>query len=249
MIDNIVQRLRDEYQDAVAVLLKGSMARGEAHGWSDIDFDLLVSTPETEIYRTWLMPEGERLVHVSVAVESLDAWLADAEEPSSWSLGLPTAETTQLLWAVSDGVRQLLDHPAKLHPPAEPEVEDAVEALGKMRSAIARDDRPGVYRNAEKLGRLIPTLLVPLNDVPPVANSRQAISGVLALECVPTGFAEDWLICMGYVDARTMESTLAAARRMLIGSLAMIPRDAEEYGEDILAILNDGSLMCYLEQG
>ncbi|MCA9833100.1 MAG: hypothetical protein KC435_04090 [Thermomicrobiales bacterium] len=248
MIDELVTRLRAEYVDAVAVLLKGSMARGEAHSWSDVDFDLLVSTPATEIYRTWLVPNGERLVHVSVAVETLENWLADADEPSSWSLGLPTAETTQLLWAASDDVRELLDRPAKLHPAAEPEVEDAVEALGKMRSALTKDDRPGLYRNAEKLGRLIPTLLVPLNDVPPVANSRKAIAGVLALQHVPEGFADDWLTCMGYVDSRTPESTLAAAERMLFGTLAMIPPDDDEYGEDILAILNNGSLMRYLEQ-
>lgn len=247
-IERFAARLRADYPDAVAVVLKGSHARGEARPWSDIDFDVLVSTPDVEEYRTWIERVGERLVHISAAVESLDTWLADAEEPSSWSLGFPTIETTKLMWAIDDEHRKLLDHPYKTHPAHEIEIEDTMEALGKMRNALDRGDSIAVYRNANKLATLIPTMLVPINPAVSVANSRQAIDAVLSLPNAPEGFTEDWLKCMGYVDTRTPESTLAAATRMFNGVLAMLPADADVIGEDFARMLTDGTLTAYLNQ-
>lgn len=248
-IEEFVSRLRAGYPDAVAVVLKGSHARGQAKPWSDIDFDVLVSTPDVEEYRTWIEPVGDRLVHISAAVESLDAWLADANEPSPWSLGFPTVETTMLLWAVDDKHRELLDHPHQTHPPHDMEIEDTMEALGKMRNALSRGDIIGVYRNANKLATLIPTMLVPVNPPTSVSNSRQAIDAVLAFSNVPDGFAEDWLACMGYVDSRTPEATLEAATRMFLGCLALLPVDPEIVVEDFVPLLRDGVIEAYLGQG
>lgn len=247
-IQNFVIRLRQDYPDAAAVVLKGSHARGQAKPWSDIDFDVLLSTPNVEEYRTWIEPVGERLVHISAAVETLDAWLDDANEPSSWSLGFPTIETTKLLWAVDDEYRELLDHPYQTHPPHEIEIEDTMEALGKMRNALNRGDVPGVYRNANKLATLLPTMLVPINPPTPVSNSREAIDAVVALTNVPEGFVEDWLSCMGYVDSRTPESTLEAATRLFIGTLHLLPPDQEIVGKDFDDLIRDGVIEAYLNQ-
>ena len=248
IIENWVERLRVEYPDTVAVILKGSHARGEAKPWSDIDFDVLVTGEDPEEYRTWLERTENRLVHISVAVESLGAWLADAEEPSSWSLGFPTVETTRLLWAANDEIRLQLDRPYKPHPAHEIEIEDTMEALGKMRNALAKGDSIGLYRNSNKLATLIPTMLIPVNPEWRVANSREAVDAVLSLPIVPEGFAEDWLTCMGYVDTRTPESTLSAAERMFFGALRQLPVDADVIGEDFARMIEDGSLFEYLQQ-
>lgn len=248
LIPLFVENLRAEYQNAVAVMLKGSHARDAAQPWSDIDFDVLVRGEDPEEYRTWLEPWDGRLVHISAAVESLDAWLVDAEEPSSWSLGFPTVETTRLLWAESDDLRALLDRPYRPHPGHEIEIEDSMEALGKMRNALVKGDVIGVYRNANKLATLVPTMLIPVNPEWRVANSREAIDAVLSLPNVPVGFRDDWLACMGYVDARTPETTLEAATRMFMGALALLPHDADVIGEDFARMLADGSLQAYLQQ-
>lgn len=247
-IQEFVVRLRAEYPDAIAVVLKGSHARGQAKPWSDIDFDVLESTADVEDYRTWIELVGDRLVHISAGVESLDAWLADSQNPSSWSLGFPTIETTKLLWAVDDEHRELLDHPYQTHPPHEIEIEDTMEALGKMRNALSRGDVIGVYRNANKLATLIPTMLIPINLPKSVSNSREAIEAVLALSNVPEGFAEDWLTCVGYVDTRTPESTLAAATRIFTGTLRMLPSDPDTVGQDFDILLRDGVIEAYLNQ-
>lgn len=248
VIQSFVDRLQQEYPDTLAIVLKGSHALGNANPWSDIDVDVLVSTPDVEEYRTWIEPVGDRLVHISVAVESLDAWLADANEPASWSLGFPSVETTRLLWAATDELAQQLDRPYRPHPAHGIEIEDTVEALGKMRNAVRKADTYGVYRNANKLAKLIPTMLIPFNPEWRVANSREAIDAVLSLPNVPDGFREDWLICMGYVDTRTQKSTLEAASRMVMGALEMLPHDPEIVGEDFARLLSEGTLVAYLNQ-
>lgn len=248
LIDEYSTRILGEYPDADAVILKGSHARGNASKHSDIDFDVLVSTPDVDDYRTWLASSAGRLVHISAAVQSTDSWLADANEPSPWSLGLPTIETTRLVWARTDALQQRLDHPHRSHPPMAPEVEDSVEALLKIRNAMQRGDDHGVYRNAAKLATLFPTMLVPINPPISVPNSRSAIDAVLAFTNVPPGFAEDWITCMGYLDERTVGETAAAAERLIRGILPMLPHDATIVGNDIARILADGSLWAYLTQ-
>lgn len=248
LIDHAKQRIRADYPRAVAIILKGSHALGTATPYSDVDFDVLLPTPDVEDYRTWLEPYNGRLVHISAAVESADAWIADSAEHSIWSLGLPTIETTKLLWAADDDLRAKLHHPYRSHPAMDPEVEDSVEALLKVRKSLAKGDDYGVYRNAAKLATLAPTMLVPINPHVAVPNSRSAIDAVLAFPNAPAGFAEDWLTCIGYVDARTPDSTRDAAERIVRGILPLLPADPDVVGEDIARILADGSLLAYISQ-
>nr|WP_063840509.1 aminoglycoside nucleotidyltransferase ANT(4')-IIb [Pseudomonas aeruginosa]AAM76670.1 aminoglycoside nucleotidyltransferase [Pseudomonas aeruginosa] len=243
-----VDRLREEYADAVAILLKGSYARGDAATWSDIDFDVLVSTQDVEDYRTWIEPVGDRLVHISAAVEWVTGWERDTVDPSSWSYGLPTQETTRLMWAINDETRRRMDRPYKTHPAAEPEVENTVEALGKIRNAIARGDDLGVYQSAQTVAKLVPTLLIPINPPVTVSHARQAIEAILAFPRVPVGFAADWLTCLGLVEERSARSTAAAAERMVRGVLEMLPTDPDLLGEDIARLMNAGLLEKYVQQ-
>lgn len=247
-IQAIMQRLQQEYPSAIAILLKGSHARGEASTWSDIDFDVLVSEPDFEEYRAWIEPWQNRLVHISTALETADAWERDSSEPSPWSLGLPTIETTKLMWAVDEPTRLRFDHPHKSHPPAEPEIEDTMEALGKIRNAIAKGDTIGVYRNANKMATLLPTMLVPINPTVAVSNSRQAIDAVLAFPNVPTGFAADWCYCMGYVDQRTPAETLVVAARLFAGVLELVSAHPDVLDQDFSRMIQDGTLRAYLAQ-
>ncbi|HWV23003.1 MAG TPA: nucleotidyltransferase domain-containing protein, partial [Thermomicrobiales bacterium] len=82
-----IDRLRKDIPGTRAIILKGSHARGQAGPHSDIDFDVLTESGD-ESYRAYLEPdEAGRLIHVSVAVDSVEAWLADEDEPASWSFG------------------------------------------------------------------------------------------------------------------------------------------------------------------
>ncbi len=113
-IDGWVERLRRDVPGAVAIVLKGSHGRGNAGPWSDLDFDVLVFNEEiADAYLTWIVDDGSgRLVHVSVAVETVEDWLAGFREVASWSFGFPSSEVTRLLWLGRPSLRAELDRRA-----------------------------------------------------------------------------------------------------------------------------------------
>ena len=247
-------RLRREIAGAVAIILKGSHARGAAGAFSDIDFDVLVEDDPREDYLAFFEEDGRgRLRHISVAVQDVTGWLADADEPVSWSYGLPAAETTRLLWVRDDAMRDCLDRPARLHPPEEPELEDFIEAWGKIRNAFARSDDLLMRISAQKLARLCPTLLRPLNPEVAPANRIEAMRAVLAFPVAPAGYGEDVLRCSGLVaDAVPMPDLHDSAQRLALGTVDLLMEHLDTIGPmlppDLAAALAEGRLARYIRQ-
>lgn len=253
LIDRWVDRLRSEIPDAIAVLLKGSAARGEQEVFSDLDFDVLVDSGPRDDYLTWIDERDSRLVHISVAVEDLESWQADASAPVSWAYGLPAAETTQLLWARDAKLHRQLDQPARLHPPEEPELEDFIEAWGKIRNALLRNDDLAMRLAGQKLARLCPTLLRPLNPDTRPSNRREAMRAVLNLPVAPEGYPDDLLRCFGLApQAVPMQELHDAGRRLTFGTVALLREHAAMFEKllpgDLYAYLIDGTLDRYIRQ-
>jgi predicted nucleotidyltransferase len=245
------ERLRQETPGAVAILLKGSHVRGDAGPHSDVDFDVLVDGPPPERYPLWIEPDDSgRLRHLSVAVRDLAGWLEEGDEPEPWALGLPVREPTRLFWAATPELRDRLDRPWREHPPAEPEIEDWVESLGKMRNAHRRGDALGVRLAAQGLGRYTPTLLRPLNPDVFATSPRSALALVLAFPVAPEGYREDLLACLGLVEGVPVAALMAAAGRLVAGTLALLGEHmdviAPLLADDIAGYLRDGTLARYI---
>lgn len=255
LISTWVDRLRRETLGAVAIILKGSHALGDAGSHSDVDFDVLVEGDPYEAYLAYFeeTPEG-RLRHISVAVQDLAGWLSEVDEPVDWAYGLPAAETTRLLWARDDELRVLLDKPARIHPPEPPELEDFIEAWGKIRNASTRDDDLAMRIAGQKLARLCPGLLRPLNPEVLPSNRRAALHAALGFPVAPDGYRDDLLRCFGLSgDAVTMQDLRDAAKRITFGTVALL-REHEAFLEgqleaDLFAYLVDGTLERYIRQG
>jgi len=250
-----VERLRREIPGTVAVVLKGSHARDAAGPWSDLDFDVLVFNEEiAHPYLTFVEEgPGHRLVHVSVAVEALDDWLAGFREMASWSFGLPAHEATRLLWLGRPSLRAELDRPWRPHPAGEPELEDFVEGLGKARNAHGRGDHLTTRLALQGVAQLCPSLLAPLNAPVDPGTRPEALVAALDLAVVPEGYREDMLRCLG-LDGRasTVDEVLAAGERLVSGTLALLESHADAIAP-LLAphlphLLGSGLLRRYLEQ-
>ena len=254
-ISTWVDRLRREVPGAVAVILKGSHARGAANPHSDIDFDVLADGEPHETYLAFFEEtESGRLQHVSIAVQDLAGWLSEANEPVSWAYGLPAAETTRLLWAADDALRARLDAPARMHPPEPPELEDFVEAWGKVRNARGKGDDLAMRIAAQKLARLCPGLLRPLNAEVLPSNRRDAMYAVLGFPVAPVGYHDDLLCCFGLTgEAVTMLELHDAARRLTFGTIALLQQHADTMKnlleDDLYAYLTAGTLERYICQG
>jgi predicted nucleotidyltransferase len=250
-IESWLDRLRTDIPGAVAIVLKGSHVRGDAGPCSDIDVDVLVEGPPTERYPFWIEPdESGRLRHISVAVRDLAGWLGDAREPEPWAFGLPAREPMRLLWAKSPELRERLDRPWREHPPSEPELEDWFESYGKMRNAAVRGDELGVRQAAQGLGRYTPSLLRPLNPAVWASNPRSALDLVLAFPVAPAGYRDDLLACLGLCDVVAVHDLLAAGRRLVAGTLALLHQRLDTIAPlldgEIAGLLRDGTLERYL---
>lgn len=249
-----IDRLQHEIPGAVAVILKGSHARGGAGEFSDIDFDVLIHGEPREEYLAYFEEDDAgRLRHVSVAVQDVTGWLAGARDPVAWSYGLPAAETTRLVWARDDSLRWQLDRPARMHPPEAPELEDFIECWGKIRNAFDRGDDLQLRLAAQKLARLCPTLLRPLNPEVRPENRIAAMQAVLAFPVAPDGYRDDLLRCFGLAGTATsLDDLRDSARRLVLGTISLLMEHASTIEPllpgDLAEALTDGRLARYVRQ-
>ncbi len=256
-IDAWSERLRREIPGTVAVILKGSHARGTAGPWSDIDVDVLVFDEDiAERYLSWIEAnEDGRLVHISAAVKTVENWLEEFDEPAGWSFGLPAIEATRLLWLGRPSLSAELDRPHRGHPAGEPELEDFVEGLGKARNAYRRGDDLTLRLAVQDLAWLCPTLLVhlnlPLSELP--GTRTEALRAALELAVVPEGYRDDLLLCLGLTGTpSTPDSLLAACEHLVRGTLDLLESNADTFlpllPPNLPQQLSGGVLRRYLAQ-
>lgn len=249
------ERLQRTIPNAAAILLKGSYARGGPGLFSDIDFDVLVEPGRRDDYLTYLVEDDSGwLAHVSVAVQDVASWLADADEVEDWAYRLPAAETTLLLWARDDALRHKLDRLARTHPPGAPELEDFLEAYGKVRNALVQRDELALRLAAQTLGTLCPSLLRMINPEVFPTHRHAALLAALDFPVAPEGYRDDLLLCLGLSgQASTLDDVHDAAQRLTIGALSLLRHHAElvkaELPADLYGYLRDGTLDRYIRQG
>jgi hypothetical protein len=246
------KRLQSTIPEAAAVILKGSYARGDAGPYSDLDFDLLTSSGPREEYPAYLDEFAGRLIHVSVAVRDLTCWLAEEEEPAAWAFGLPASEAIRLLWAADEALATALDRAARHFPAGEPELEDFVAGLGKVRQAHAQGDDLALRLATQDLARLCPSLLRPLNPEVRVSTRREALRAALAFPVSPPGYPEDMRLCLGLSNRATTEDVHETARRLVLGVLETLQPHAARLAPllppDLAAALASGALQRYAAQ-
>lgn len=253
-LDAWVSRLATTIPGAIAVILRGSYARGDADFWSDVDFDVLIDdTDIDDAYLTWFEETGERSWHISVAVEHLSAWLEEGTEPADWALGFPATLATRLLWTSRPSLRAELDRPHRLHPAGEPELEDTFESLGKARNALGRGDDLTARLALRDLGHLLPSLLIPLNPPTTAGTKPEALRLALNLPIAPDRYHDDLLALLGFDGhAHTAAALLVTAERLLDGTITLLEQHIETIAP-LLAphldqYLRDGTLRRYLSQ-
>lgn len=219
-------RLRREEPRALAVLCHGSYARGAPEPHSDLDMDVLIDGGPGAGYRSAFdeLPGG-RLLHVTVATETLDGWLAQFEPPAeseAWAFFLPARQDARLLWATPAAAARLEGRVA-LDLEASPQLQDLLESAAKVRNALARGDDLGVRLGAQDMALRCPAVLGVLNPPVRAATRRDALDAALALPVAPPGYADDLLLCMGLSGrAAGAQEIHDAALRLAAGILGLL---------------------------
>lgn len=248
LVERVVQRLRVLEPSAVAILVSGSYAKGTADEHSDLDVTVVIDGDPSSPYRMWFEERpGADALHVSPGVRTLERCLAERGKPETWSLGFPVLNVVDYVWATGDARARLGDPATSVHPAAQPELEDFVEFLIKVRRASARGDGAGVRLFASAAAQLAPRLLSPLNDELIVKDRREALEAALSLRVTPEHYRDDLSVCLGLVPADDDAVQEAALRlgRELLAFLRERKPDVDDQ-PDIAGYLADGTLERHL---
>jgi len=248
LLDRVVRRLRELEPSTVAILVTGSYAKGTADEDSDLDANVLTNGKPSSDYRMWFEERpGQKELHVSPSVRSLDQSLAERDEPQDWALGFPVLNDVRYVWATDEARALLGDPPSNVHPPAGPELEDFVEFLVKVRRASSRSHGAGIRTFAREAAVLAPGLLRTLNDDLAVRDRLEALEAALSLRVAPEHYRQDLSVCLGLVPAEDDDVRDAALRlgRELLAFLRERKPDVDDQ-PDIAGYLADGTLERHL---
>jgi phosphoribosyl-AMP cyclohydrolase len=248
LIEEAAARLRELEPTAIAIVVIGSYARDTHDEASDLDLKAITRDEPAVPYRTWFQDRpGRKPIHVSAGSMSVDRWRSKSGEPQSWAFGFPVQQVARYVWTSDDALEFLGSDPSFTTPAPEPELEDFVEFVGKVRRCGDRSDAVGARRFAQMAGLLAPRLLMNLNSPVVVHDRREALAAALDLRVAPDHYREDLTICLGLAESND-ERVIAAAMRLAQELLAFLrvqdPDVAPQSG--VSEALRDGSFERHL---
>jgi phosphoribosyl-AMP cyclohydrolase len=256
LFDRWVERLRAEEPRAVAILCHGSYARGEPEPHSDLDLDVLLDGEPEVGYRSAFeeLPDG-RLLHATIAVESLHGWLARFDPPSEseeWAFFLPARQVARLLWATPEAGR-LLEGRVTQALEFNPQLQDLIESASKVRNAHARGDELGARVGAQGVALRCPAVLGLLSPTAVVDSPLAALRTALDMPLAPAGYRDDMLVCLGMSGRATSAADVHdAALRLALGVLALLREHGPPLGgrvePGLPEALADGRLVRLMTQ-
>jgi hypothetical protein len=246
-----VHRLLELEPSAIALLVKGSYARGTANVDSDLDLRVVTSDEPAGGDRMWFEPRPDaKPLHVSPGTSSVQRHLAERKEPAvwRWALGFPVADEAIYAWATDDARATIGDPPSTVLAPAPPELEDFVEFVMKTQRALTQADGIAVRHYAHYAALLAPALLRTLNREVVVRDRRGAIDAALSLEVATAHFREDFATALGVT--RRDDDEVAASTLRLASELLAFLRERNPNVDpqpDITRYLADGTLERHLD--
>jgi len=254
MLQVVVSWALDEEPEAVAVLLAGSRARGEAQNFSDVDITTVTTQTPKCSYRTlFLENDHNQLTHVSMGAQSLQDWQMEHEQPVDWSMFLPAEEHYRVLW-VRPNYEYLFSYGKINHPAPGMEVEDFLEYVSKAKNAWLHRDDIGVRWSAMEAAKYLPGILKPLNPEIAAKNKMDALKLALSLPVTPENYQNDMMICLGLIPVDDTRKIMEALLRLALGAIKMIKDKALEFSEligqpYIPEYIYNGTVERYLLQG
>jgi hypothetical protein len=250
--ERVIASCRVREPTAIGVLVHGSYATGSAREDSDLDLDIFITAHPSAHYRTWFEDrEGRSPLHVSARSDlTLEVWEQEAEDPEGWALGIPVELEHAWLWCADDQLRLAVgDRPVLRKPGSEPEVEDMVEALLKLRRAADSGDELGVRLAAQAAARSAAPCVAALNTPEAAYDPRSALDVLLGLALVPQCWADDVVAGLG-LASQPVERIRASTERLVLGVLRLL-RETDPFADpqpEIARYISDGTFERLLER-
>ena len=253
LLMHLVHQVRAEEPGTLAIVLHGSYARGAAGPHSDVDLEVMLSGTPRAHYQTLLVERTDgRLLHTSISFQPWTEWQHNQHAPASWSFSLPVRQPIRILWA-NPAIDQQEIEATYTQPAGGAEAEDFLEYASKVKNAYLVGDELCLRLAAQKLVSVCPSLLGPLNELPPVSNRCEALRTILGFPIAPAHYREDMLVCFGFSGGATeSKDVYQSALRLAKGVMELLQASPAGRAIDptphIERYLTDGSLQRYLEQ-
>lgn len=259
LLDGLVAELRAAEPAALAILLFGSLARGSAGPFSDIDLRVVTAGEPRmrDRVRFLARPDGG-LIHLSVGSRPLAEIVEAAGDPERWPWLIETHRTARTLWQQPGAAEGLLAEIRAREPSPEAYaaksgyyLETLLEQAAKLKNAVARGDDPGVRAAAAHLAEMCWRLLRPLNPVLTFTGESSQWDRICAFTVAPEGYAGDLRCCLGLLaDPRPLHALAWRALRLAAGTVGVIAANAAalHLPDDLARAVADGSLARCLQQ-
>jgi hypothetical protein len=253
-----VDRLRAEEPAALAVLLQGSFARGDAGRHSDVDLRVVTAGAPRAYHRGYLVEQAGRLVHYAVGARPLDELLVAIGNPEVWPWLEPNYASAVPLWDPHGTLALLRAAVEASRPGPRPyldglfhELQAMVEEVAKVRNAEDAADYLRGASAAREAGEHAWRVLQRCADPRPLAKQGDGIERALRLgEAIP-GYRANLTLCLGLTpDPRPLAALASAALDLADGVVGWLEQNADAVGlpADVRALLADGRLASYLRQ-
>jgi phosphoribosyl-AMP cyclohydrolase len=253
-----IERLRADEPGALAILLQGSFARGEAEPYSDVDLRVVTTGQPRRRDRAYFVEQEGRLVHYSIGSRGLAELLGAIADAEVWPWLEPHYRFVKPVWDPHGTVELLRMAVAASRPGPRPylaglflELESMIEEVAKVRNAEMAADYMAAARAARETADRAWRVLLRCVDPWPLENQAAGVERMLRLGDAIPGYRDNLLLCLGLTPvARPMTGLAGAALDLADGVVAWIEVNAARIGlpEDVRALLGDGQLARYLRQ-
>lgn len=248
--DDHVAWLRAKVPAALAILLEGSHARGEAQPGSDVDLRAITPGGTSRDACVRFVPDRDRILLPVVAhVTPLPEWLRERSAAADWAWGLPAATDAVILWSDPGAPAEAVAPPPYHHPPCRSSLQDLVEYACKAARAHRSGDRVAMALFTRDLAREAAALLRQLNPGVVVSHPADALRAVLEFSVAPPGYRRNMEVLVG-VRAPASQAELAnAAGSLALGVVDLLSQHLphiETGRPDLREHLEDGTLRRYL---
>lgn len=259
LLDQFVVELRRAEPNALAIMLFGSLARGDAGPFSDIDLRVVTEGEPRVRDRVRFVerPDGG-LLHLSIGSRPFTEIVQTAEDLERWAWMIETYSTAETLWEKPGVAARLLAEIRAREPRPEAyaaksgyHLETLLEYAAKVKNAVVKGDEQGVRAYAANLADVCWRLLRPLNPVLTFPGESEFWDRVSAFTVAPEGYAEDLRYCLGLLDEpRPVHVLVWRALRLAEGTLGVIEAHvaALRLPDDLARPVSGGTVRRYLKQ-
>lgn len=224
--------LKRKYPHLTAIMVQGSVARGELGPFSDIDLVGVTRTRKKPAEFSYF----DQNIYIPVGFVSVADLEKEFKDPKQffWARG-SAKSSTRILYDPNRILRRIMHRWEKAEPSSKiledslrEEYHHIIEYSGKLRNGWLRRDEYLTRYAARVIAQHVENVIIALNDLSPITENY-VWDQVLKAKTKPKHFETDYPLALGLRGTRQTESVYRSAVRLCRETLLLV---REKFGDD-----------------